>query len=371
MDTPIGYDGYVSIGNKNIGLERIHIEEDTCKSIHGINTLLNFNRAGVPLIEIVTKPCMESAEEAVLYIERLREILLYLEVSDVKIDEGSMRCDVNVSVSNTDKLGQKVEVKNIGSISNVKVAIEYEIKRQIEAINNGEVIKDQTRRFDEATKTTILMREKETGNDYRYFDEPDIPMITLTDDFIENTKKNLPMLPNVLKEKLKELNINDNNTKTLIANKDLSRFLMKITNKCDALTAANLLTGEVMSYLNKKAITLLETCINEEDFVKIINAVTNKDITNSNAKELVIKILEEKIDVLSSIEKIKTSSISEDDIKLIIDKVLSSNEASIVDFKEGKDRAIKFLMGQVMKESKGQANPQIANDLLLEKLKSM
>ena len=185
QDTPIGYDGYVQISNKKIYLERMHIEEDTCKSIHTTDTLLNFNRAGVPLIEIVTKPCINSGKEAMEYLEKLRETLLYLGISDVKIEEGSMRCDVNVSVSDSDKLGTKCEVKNIGSISSVGLAIDYEIKRQEELIKKGEKIVEQTRRFDDKTKTTILMRYKETGNDYRYFPEPDIPFIYIDDEWLK------------------------------------------------------------------------------------------------------------------------------------------------------------------------------------------
>ena len=191
QDTPIGYDGYVEVSNKKIYLERMHIEEDTCKSIHTTDTLLNFNRSGVPLIEIVTKPCIESGAEAMEYLEKLRETLLYLGISDVKIEEGSMRCDVNVSVSDSDKLGTKCEVKNIGSISNVGLAIDYEIKRQEELIKKGGKIVPQTRRFDDKTKTTILMRYKETGNDYRYFPEPDIPFIYIDDEWLKNISDNL------------------------------------------------------------------------------------------------------------------------------------------------------------------------------------
>jgi len=185
--TPIGYDGKIAISStKNIGIERLHIEEDTAKSLHSNGkTLLNYNRAGVPLIEIVSKPDMNSAEEATTYLERLREILLYLNISDCKIEEGSMRADVNISLSATDELGTKCEIKNIGSISNVKDAINYEITRQTELINKGIKIEEETRRFDSDTNTTISMRKKEVGNDYRYFPEPDIPYIELTEDEIK------------------------------------------------------------------------------------------------------------------------------------------------------------------------------------------
>ncbi len=367
-DTPIGYNGFVKISNKNIELERIHIEEDTCKSVHGTNTLLNFNRAGVPLIEIVTKPCMETGEEAVEYVEKLREILLYLDISDVKIEEGSMRCDVNVSVSDNDTLGTKCEVKNIGSISAVKTAINYEIERQTKIINDGGVIKEQTRRFDEKTNTTILMREKETGNDYRYFSEPDIPKIILTDDWIEKIKNNLPLLPEALRKKLIELGLNDNNIKTLIANKSLSYFLLNLD--CNKVIAANILTGDILAYLNKNALTLNETKLTSTNFEKLVNALDKNEVTNNQVKNIIINILEKDSDVLKLIEEVVSSNLTDEQLETIITNVLNSNLESIVDFKEGKDKAIKYLMGQVMKESKGKANPVVANTKLIEMLKS-
>ena len=230
FNTPIGRNGYVSVSydgiDKNIEIEEIHMEEDTCKSIHEQDhTLLNFNRAGIPLIEIVTKPCISNEKEAVLYLENLREMLLYSGVSDVKIEEGSMRCDLNISLSDSDKLGTKIEVKNIGSISAVKDSILYEIKRQTEMINNGDILREETRRWDEKTGTTILMRVKETGNDYRYFPEPDIPKVILDSEWIMSIKKTIPMLPNELKDKYRDLNINEIAIKSLIQNRELSIFL--------------------------------------------------------------------------------------------------------------------------------------------------
>ena len=270
QDTPIGYDGFVEVevdGNKEkIYLERIHIEEDTCKSIHTDYTLLNYNRAGVPLIEIVTKPCITSSKQAVAYLEKLRETLLYLGVSDVKIEEGSMRCDVNVSVSDTDSLGTKCEVKNIGSISNVGLAIDYEIKRQTELIKNGEKIIEQTRRFDDKTKTTVLMRYKETGNDYRYFPEPDIPFVYITDEWLASVLENMPILASELKEKYISLGINNNNIKTIMANRELCDFLEKVIDKCNPLIAANLLTSDILSYLNKNIVKFALTISIQKSF---------------------------------------------------------------------------------------------------------
>ena len=372
QDTPIGYDGYVEISNKKIYLERMHIEEDTCKSIHTTDTLLNFNRAGVPLIEIVTKPCINSGKEAMEYLEKLRETLLYLGISDVKIEEGSMRCDVNVSVSDSDKLGTKCEVKNIGSISSVGLAIDYEIKRQEELIKKGEKIVEQTRRFDDKTKTTILMRYKETGNDYRYFPEPDIPFIYIDDEWLKEISDNMPILTDELKNKYVELGINNNNIKTIISNKNICNFLESIIDKCNPVIASNLLTGDILSYLNKNIIKIEDTKLTKENFIKLVDKLDKKSISSKQGKEIVNIILESDKDVDLIIKENNMEQISDDNFVIeIVNKVVSANPDSIKDFKEGKDRAVKYLMGQIMKESKGKINPSLANETLINVLKRM
>ena len=371
QDTPIGYDGYVEISNKKIYLERMHIEEDTCKSIHTTDTLLNFNRAGVPLIEIVTKPCINSGKEAMEYLEKLRETLLYLGISDVKIEEGSMRCDVNVSVSDSDKLGTKCEVKNIGSISSVGLAIDYEIKRQEELIKKGEKIAPQTRRFDDKTKTTILMRYKETGNDYRYFPEPDIPFIYIDDEWLKEISDNMPILTDELKNKYVELGIN-NNIKTIISNKNICNFLESVIDKCNPVISSNLLTGDVLSYLNKNIIKIEDTKLTKENFIKLVDKLDKKSISSKQGKEIVNIILESDKDVDLIIKENNMEQISDDNFVIeIVNKVVSDNPDSIKDFKEGKDRAVKYLMGQIMKESKGKINPSLANETLINVLKRM
>ena len=370
QDTPIGYDGYVEISNKKIYLERMHIEEDTCKSLHTTDTLLNFNRAGVPLLEIVTKPCISSGKEAVEYLEKLRETLLYLGISDVKIEEGSMRCDVNVSVSDTDELGTKVEVKNIGSISNVGVAIDYEIQRQEELLANGEVIIEQTRRFDDKTKTTILMRYKETGNDYRYFPEPDIPYVYIDDEWIEQIKREMSVLTDELKDKYTKLGINNNNIKTIIANKEICNFFETVIDDVNPNIAANLLTGDILSYLNKYFIKLEESKLTKDNFIKLVGLLDKKTISSKQGKEVINILLDTGKDVLEIVKENKMEQISDNSLVLdIVTKVIDANPDSVKDFKEGKDRAVKYLMGQIMKESKGQVNPGLANQVLVEELK--
>lgn len=376
QDTPIGYDGYVEIEidgkKKKILLERIHIEEDTCKSIHTTETLLNYNRAGVPLIEIVTKPCIENGKEAILYLEKLRETLLYLGISDVKIEEGSMRCDVNVSISDGEVLGTKCEVKNIGSISNVLIAIDYEIKRQTLEIKNGKKIVEQTRRFDDKTNSTVLMRYKETGNDYRYFPEPDIPYVYISDEWLKQIEDSMPILTDELKEKYIKLGINNNNIKTIIANKDICNFLESVINDCNPIIASNLLTGDVISYLNKNIIKISETKLTKDNFIKLVNLLDKNTISSKQGKEIIEIILKSDKDVSDIIKENNMEQISDNKIVLeIINKVLINNPDSIKDYKEGKDRAIKYLMGQIMKESKGKINPSLANNLLIEKLSNM
>ena len=369
QDTPIGYDGYVEVSNKKIYLERMHIEEDTCKSIHTTDTLLNFNRSGVPLIEIVTKPCIESGAEAMEYLEKLRETLLYLGISDVKIEEGSMRCDVNVSVSDSDKVGTRCEVKNIGSISNVGLAIDYEIKRQEELIKKGGKIVPQTRRFDDKTKTTILMRYKETGNDYRYFPEPDIPFIYIDDEWLKNISDNMPVLTDELKNKYVSLGINSNNIKTIIANRNICNFLEEVIEDVNPVIASNLLTGDILSYLNKNIIKIEDIKLTKNNFIKLVNLLDKKTISSKQAKEIINIILEDEKDVLEIVKENNLEQISDDSLILdIVTKVIKNNPDSVKDFKDGKDRAIKYLMGQIMKESKGQINPNLANEALIREL---
>lgn len=372
--TPIGYDGYVlidtNLGPKKIELERIHMEEDTCKSIH-INgkTLLNYNRAGVPLIEIVTKPCISSGDEAVKYLESLRETLFYLGVSDCKIEEGSMRADVNVSVSKDSNLGTKCEVKNIGSISSVKTAIDYEITRQIKLLEENKKIEEETRKFDAKTSSTVLMRKKEVGNDYRYFPEPDIPYLYITDELLENVKSQIKFLPNERRKIYKEKGISEINIEKLISNKSLSDYLNKFLNESiDFKIASNILLGDITSYLNKNNININDTKLDNK-FIYLVDMLSNQKMSSKIFKEILPDILESDLSI-EEILKLKNITLMSDTNELedIIKKVLSENQNSVNDYKSGKQNALKYLMGMIMKETKGSANPKIVNDLLLDLL---
>lgn len=372
--TPIGYDGYVEINDdgitKRIEILEMHIEEDTSKSIHSKETtLLDFNRAGVPLIEIVTKPCIHTAKEATLYLEKLRELLLYANVSDCKIEEGSMRCDANISISKTDSLGTKVEVKNIGSITNVGLAIEYEGKRQAEILDAGEKLQEETRRYDAKLDKTILMRVKETGNDYRYFPEPDIPYLVLTDEMIEEVTKTIPVSADVRRKKYQEAGINEININKLIANKDLSDYLEEFTN-LNLKTASNLLLGDIQAYLNKVNKSILETKLTKDKMIKLVSYLDDGKISHKNFKDIVLDIMETDKEIDTILEEKGIKNVVDNTLVLeIIEKVLKNNENVVLDYKNGNERSLKFLMGQVMKESKGSVNPKLANDLLIEKLK--
>lgn len=375
--TPIGYDGYVEIEvngkKKKIYIEEMHIEEDTCKSAHrGTKTLLDFNRAGVPLIEIVTKPCMESGEEAKLYLEKLRELLFYGNISDCKIEEGSMRADANVSIrkNESEPFGTKVEIKNIGSISNVALSIEKERLRQEKMIEKGETFKPQTRRFDDKLGDTVLMRVKETGNDYRYFPEPDIPFVIITDGMIENAKKTIPMLPDARRKVYQEKGVSEINANKLIQNRPLSDYFNTLLEeKINFKIASNLLLGDISAYLNKNEKLITETTLTKERFSELVKCMDNNTLTSKNLKDILEIILESDKTISEIIKENGIENITDDsEIREVIKRVINANPESVADYKSGHDRAIKFLMGQVMKETKGKANPKMAMDILTEEL---
>lgn len=375
--TPIGYNGYVEIEvngqKKKIEIEEMHIEEDTCKSTHrGNKTLLDFNRAGVPLIEIVTKPCISSSEEAKLYLEKLRELLFYSDISDCKMEEGSMRADANVSIrkNESDPFGTKCEIKNIGSISNVGISIEKEIIRQQKLIENGETFKEQTRRYDDKLGDTVLMRVKETGNDYRYFPEPDIPYLYVTDEMIERVKETIPMLPDERRKVYVEKGVSEINANKLIQNRPLSDYFNELLeDNTNFKIASNLLLGDISAYLNKNETTIFETTLTKERFIDLIKVMEDGTLTSKNLKDILEKVLEEETSIEEIIKSSGIENITDDNaIREIIKKIIEQNPESVADYKAGKDRAIKFLMGQIMKETKGSANPKMATEILIEEL---
>lgn len=375
--TPIGYDGYVEIEvdgvSKKIEIEEIHIEEDTCKSAHrGSVSLLDFNRAGVPLIEIVTKPCMTSAIEAKLYLEKLRELLFYSDISDCKMEEGSMRCDANVSLrkSVNDPLGTKCEVKNIGSISNVFLAINKEIERQSKLLDEGVSFPEQTRRYDDKLGDTVLMRIKETGNDYRYFPEPDIPYVVIDDEMIEEALKKLPMSAAERTKLYIEKGMDLDHAKKIIANRMLSDYLNEfLDTDLDFKTAGNLLLGDISFYLNKEEKKIEDTNLTHDKFLDLVSKVNDGSLTSKNVKDILELVLISSLSIEEIIKKVGISNITDTlALEEIVLNVISNNPDSVSDYKAGKDRAIKYLMGQIMKETKGSANPKLVNEILTREL---
>ena len=371
--SPIGVNGYLEIEvdgvTKKIGIHDIHIEEDTCKSTHYKDkSFLDFNRNGVPLIEIVSEPDIKSDKEMVAYLEKLRETLLYLNVSDCKIEEGSMRCDVNVSVSKTETLGTRTETKNVGSISSAGMVVLVEAKRQVEELERGNPIREETRRYDEKGNKTVLMRIKEVGNDYRYFPEPDIPFLVLEEDYIEKVKVNLEVLPDERRKRYLEKGISLVNANKLIQNKQLSDFLLGLED-IDLVIASNLLLGDISAYLNKTEKDLSSTKLTKDKFRELVSQLSSGEITNKVFKAILNDLMETDSSMKEIISSRGIQTISDTSyLTELVDKVLKENEASVLDYKAGKDRALKYLMGQIMKESKGSANPSLVNQLLVEEL---
>ena len=373
--TPIGTDGYVEIEvdgiKKKIGISDIHIEEDTCKSAHRGNvSLLDFNRAGVPLIEIVTTPSISNDKEAMAYLTKLKELLFYANISDCKMEEGSMRCDANVSISKDENLGTRTETKNISSIRNVGLAIQKEIERQEKVLENNGKINEETRRFDDKLEETLLMRVKETGNDYRYFIEPDIPYLILTDEFIDDALKTLPLLPDELREKYSKVGLSSLQIEKLINNRSLNDYFLGLLDyETNYVTAVNLLLSDISSYLNKHNKVITDTHLSYEKLVSVVKALEDKEISNKNVKDLIDSFMENDLTLKELKKEFKIENITDDSfIKEVITKVIENNPDSVNDYKSGHDRALKYLMGQVMKETKGAVNPKLASDMLENEL---
>lgn len=375
--TPIGYDGYVEIEvegqKKKIAIEEMHIEEDTCKSTHrGNKSYLDFNRAGVPLIEIVTKPCISSSEEAKLYLEKLKELLFYSDISDCKMEEGSMRADANISLRKniTDPFGTKCEIKNIGSISNVRLSLEKEMVRQAKLLDEGKTFKEETRRFDDKLQDTVLMRVKETGNDYRYFPEPDIPFVVISDEMIDNVRKTIPMLPEERRKLYLANGLSEVNAVKLIQNRSLSDYFNELLKlKTNYKVASNLLLGDISAYLNKTEKSIDETTLTPERFQELIKFIDDGTLSSKNLKDILVKVLEQAVPIADIIKELGIENITDDNaLRDIIKSIVENNLAIKKEYLEGHDRAIKFFMGQVMKETKGKANPKIAMSILTEEL---
>lgn len=376
---PIGRNGYIDVEvngkTRRVEIERLHMEEDTAKQLHYATfSLIDYNRAGIPLIEIVTKPTIRSGQEAAAYLEGLRAILLYTDVSDAKMEEGSMRCDVNISIRpfGSETFGIRTEIKNLNSISNVQKAIDYEAKRQERLLLAGQEVLQETRRYDEGLKETVLMRAKGDAVDYKYYPEPNILPIRLDHQWVEQIKETLPEMPSKrVKKYIENYGIQEKDAHILVANKEISDFFestIQLTKEYRLV--CNWLLGDVSAYLNKQNQSLSETLLTPEKLARLIICVQEGTISGKQAKTVFeVMMNEDKTPDLIIEEKGMKQISSKDDLLKMICDILDAHPESVDDYVAGKDRAVKFVVGQVMKQTKGQANPKLTNALLIEELK--
>ena len=379
-DMPLCTKGYVEIetenGPKKIGLTRIHIEEDAGKLNHdeyGRGSLVDLNRAGVPLIEIVSEPDLRSAEEVDSYLKKLKSILEYIEVSDCKMQEGSFRADVNVSArkKGEEKLGTRTEMKNMNSFRSITRAIEYETSRQIEILEQGGKIEQETLRWDEISGKTFSMRDKEDAQDYRYFPEPDLAIINVSDEMIDSIKKTLPEMPEVrYKKYIEEYKLPEYDSKILTSSKYLSDLFEKATKLCNnPKSVSNWIMTEVTRILNEEEKEPSQIPFTAEQLGKLILLIDKGTVSSKIAKKVLEELFKNPQDPENIIKEKGLTQISDEGaIKEVVQKILEANPQSIADFKAGKNKALAFLVGQAMKETKGKANPQMLNKMFLDEL---
>ena len=381
FDKPLCEKGYVEIETseeiKKIRLVRIHIEEDAGKLNHnpyGGGTLVDLNRAGVPLIEIVSEPDFRSAEEVEAYLRKLKSILEYIEVSDCKMQEGSLRADVNVSVrkKGDTKLGTRTEMKNMNSFRSIVRAIEYEAERQVQVLESGGTITQDTLRWDDVSGKTFSMRSKENAQDYRYFPDPDLVAIKLSEEYIQNIKDNLPELPESRKKRyIEEYKLTEKEAKLLTASKYISNMFEEASKICGNLKAvANWLLSDVSRIINEKEIEANEIPFSAKSLAELISLIDKGTISTAIAKKVLEEMFENGEKMPSQIieEKGWIQISDEGAIKEVVLKILSENPQSVADYKAGKDRALGFLVGQAMKQTKGKANPQMLNKMFVEEM---
>ncbi|GGH82991.1 aspartyl-tRNA(Asn)/glutamyl-tRNA(Gln) amidotransferase subunit B [Pullulanibacillus pueri] len=378
FDKPIGENGYIEIEvdgkKKRIGITRLHLEEDAGKLTHvNDGSLVDFNRVGTPLVEIVSEPDIRTPEEAYAYLEKLKAIMQYTGVSDCKMEEGSLRCDANLSLRpyGQEKFGTKTELKNLNSFSFVQKGLEFEQQRQERVLLSGGIIEQETRRFDEATKETILMRVKEGSDDYRYFPEPDLVKLHIDEAWKERVRAEIPELPDARKERyVSEFGIPAYDAAVLTQTKSMADFFEgTIAAGGDAKQASNWLMGEVSAQLNKEYKEINEVPLTPEALAKLIELIEKGTISSKIAKKVFKELMTNGGDPEKIVKEKGLVQISDEGaLKDVIIPLLDANEQSIIDYKNGKDRALGFLVGQVMKLTKGQANPPMVNKILLEEM---
>ena len=362
-------------GQKEIGIERLHLEQDAGKSVHDMdpeNTLVDLNRSGVALMEIVSKPDLRSLDEVSAYVKKLRSIMRYLGTCDGNMQEGSLRADVNVSVKKkgSEKLGTRCEIKNVNSIKFMQLAIDYEANRQVDLIEEGRKIDQETRLFDTKKNQTRTMRSKEDAHDYRYFPDPDLLPLELKDDFIEKIKSEIPELPDEKKKRfIDKFSLSSYEANILVSDKETSEYFEEVIKNSDVKLATNWITGELFALLNEKDLVITQSPISTKNLSKLINLIKDGTISGKIAKTV--------FDLMADGDQNPQKIIEEKDLKQqsdpkelekLIEKVITDNPEKVKEYKSGKEKLFGFFIGQIMKSSGGKANPQLVNDILKKKL---
>ena len=384
FDKPICEGGHIDIEvdgqTKRIGITRIHMEEDAGKLIHSGATIktsdssaVDYNRAGVPLIEIVSEPDMRSSAEARAYLEKLKAILEYTEVSDCKMQEGSLRCDANISVmpEGATEFGTRAEIKNLNSFRALERAIEYEIQRQIQLVEDGGTVVQETRTWDDGKGMTLSMRSKEEAHDYRYFPEPDLVPVEIDDAWIARVKSELPELPVARKARLmQEKGLVDYDAENIVSTKAMAEYFDEAAKHTeDSKGIANWLLGDVSAYLNSENIAIEQFPITPANLGEMVNLINKGVLSSKLAKKVFIEMLKTGKTPQALVKELGLEQISDEGaIVKIVEETLAENPQSIIDYKAGKDRALGFLVGQIMKKSRGKANPEMVNNLLKERM---
>ncbi len=380
FDEPICLGGWVQISNKKIGITRAHLEEDAGKLVHAgaaglygsSYSLVDLNRAGTPLLEIVSEPDMRSSEEAREYVEQLRNILRYIGVCDGNLEEGSMRADANISIRprGQKEFGTRAEIKNVNSFKALVRAIEYEFERQVEIVEEGGEVVQETRLWDDNSGTTSSMRGKEDAHDYRYFPEPDLMPLEISREWIDEIQKSMPELPLQKVQRYVELGLSEYDANVIVNQMDIALFYDEALKQgASAKTASNFLMGEVAAYLKEEKIAINETKLSVENFVKLLSLLEKGTISNNIAKQLIVEILKTGEDAQQLVEKKGLSVLSDaSQLEELARKVVQANPEQVAAYKGGRDKLFGFFVGQVMKETKGRANPQMLNEILKKEL---
>ncbi|MBS3950179.1 MAG: Asp-tRNA(Asn)/Glu-tRNA(Gln) amidotransferase subunit GatB [Peptococcaceae bacterium] len=379
-DKPIGRNGYIEFEvegvTRRVGIRRVHLEEDTGKSFHDVaaeRTYLDFNRSGVPLIEIVTEPDIRSSAEAKSYLEALREIMAYIEVSDCRIEEGSMRCEANISIRPTGSSDYGIlnEIKNIGSLRGVQRALEYEIKRQTELVSSGGIVLRQTRRWNESELKTEVMRTKEEAHDYRYFPEPDLLQLVIDNSWLNQCRSEIPELPRARRERyVRELGITPYDAEELVADRALAQYFEGVARLgTEPKLAANWLLSDLRRELNQASLAIEQVKLREAGFSELMVLVSSGAIGSKTAKEILGELVHSGVSPAAYVKEKGLAQLSDtSEIEKFVEQAIADSPKIVADYRVGKERALTALVGVVMKLSRGKAKPELVNDLLTQKL---